>query len=215
MSRVGFECAHCRHRISVTAEWAGKAVRCPKCKVVVIAPTASSHGHRPTASPAPPDVSKSTRLIPEADSIFSDPDDGDGDSLFSGASDVRKPVLPPDASQPTLRVPGLPVSPPRPGTGAKTAGDGSRSMPTVIVPAEVTTNPFRRMVDEVMTEELRPFDDEPDEREDSAPAASGWMKWALVGVSVYAALATAAAVWGWTRDPAGKPAVVAPKRLQP
>ena len=213
MSRVGFECAHCHHRISVTAEWAGKAVRCPKCKVVVVAPTVSSHGLRPKAPPPPPapDLSKVTRTVPEADSIFSDPDDGDGDSLFSGASEVRKPILPPgDPNQPTLRVPGLPVSPTRP-----TTGGGSTSMPTVIVPAEVTTNPFRSMVDEVLTEEGRQFedDDEFDEPEAAAPAASsGWMKWALVGVSVYAALATAAAVWGWARDPAAKPAVVVPKR---
>jgi len=230
MKPVGFECVHCHHRLSVAAEWAGKAVRCPKCQVVVVAPAGtpgpSTFVPTPTSPPPrAPDLSGLSRAAPETDSIFSDPDDGDGDSLFSGLSEFRKPILPPsaDGSQPTLRVPGMPDPPPARATaGARTAIDRPAGMPTVavavVVPTEVT-NPFRRMVDEVLTEERRQVadeeaEDEADVREADEPTvgSSGWMKWALVGVSVYAALATAAAVWGWTRVPAEPPAVHTPKK---
>ena len=173
--------------------------------------------------PRAPDLSGLSRAAPETDSIFSDPDDGGGDSLFGGLSESRKPILPPpvDGSQPTLRVPGMPDAPPARATaGARTAIDHMAGMPTVavavVVPAEVK-NPFRSMVDEVLTEERRQdeeVEDEAAEREADEPAvgSSAWVKWALVVVSVYATLATAAAVWGWTRAPAEPPAVQTPKR---
>ena len=229
MKPVGFECVHCHHRLSVAAEWAGKAVRGPKCQVVVVAPAVGTPGPStfvPTPAvppPRAPDLSGLTRAAPETDSIFSDPDDGGGDSLFGGLSESRKPILPPsaDGSQPTLRVPGMPDAPPARATaGARTAIDHMAGMPTVavavVVPAEVK-NPFRSMVDEVLTEERRQdeeVEDEAAEREADEPAvgSSAWVKWALVVVSVYATLATAAAVWGWTRPPAELPAVQTPKR---
>lgn len=217
MSRVGFECAHCRHRLSVTSEWAGKAVRCPKCQQVVVAPLSSSHGLRPSPPPPPsaPDLSKARREPSETDSIFSDPDD-DGDSLFGGTSETRKPILPPDADQPTVRVPGIPDPPlpARPPTGARTASDLDAGMPTVsvVVPPEAT-NPFRRMVDEVLTEQADEKVAGPEETNPApVPRASGWMKWALLAVSVYAALATAAAVWGWSKVLAEKPAQPAQRK---
>ncbi len=230
MKPVGFECVHCHHRLSVAAEWAGKAVRCPKCQVVVVAPAVGTPGPStfvPTPAvppPRAPDLSGLSRAAPETDSIFSDPDDGDGDSLFSGLSESRKPILPPsaDGSQPTLRVPGMPDAPPARATaGARTAIDHMAGMPTVAVAVVVPTemaNPFQSMVDEVLTEERQQdaaAEDEADEEEhpdEPTVGSSGWRKWALVGVSVYAALATAAAVWGWTRPPAEMPAVLAPKK---
>jgi len=210
MTPAGFECLHCHHRLSVSAEWVGKAVRCPKCQVVMKIPT---HGPAPSdlLPVVPPQVVSPPRDVPrsssDTDSIFSDPDEGDGESLFSGSEAVRRPILPPhppDATQSTIRVPG--VADPQP-VVKPPAAPGVRDEPS---------DPFGAMVDEVMSRARR-GDDEYDPRSEfgadsEPPASSGWMKWAIVGVSVYAALTTVAAVWGWARPLAEKPPVITPKR---
>jgi len=167
-----------------------------------------------TAGPPPviPPPRDAPRSSSDTDSIFSDPDEGDGESVFSRSSEVRRPILPPhppDATQSTIRVPGVAdpqpvVKPPAPRLPA----------PPFFVTPDEPPDPFGTMVDEVMS---RRGADEDDPRSDfgadfAPPAPSGWMKWALVGVSVYAALATAAAVWGWARPLADKPPQHTPKR---
>lgn len=223
MNRLGFDCPTCRHRLSVPADRAGKAARCPKCQAVMLAPSADSG--TPVAPAAAPDLSGAARKADEADSIFSDPADGDGDSLFEDVP-PRKPLVPAamDSSQATVRVPGIPDPPSAPytpppvaqsatrhATGSRTAIDLFAGPPTV--PDEVT-NPFRRMVDEVMGEARQPDEDDLGQESEAEEFAAGsaWKTWALVAVSVYAAVATAAAVWGWTRTPGAPPAVVQPKK---
>lgn len=222
MTRLAFDCDTCRHRLAVPADRAGKAVRCPKCRAVMLAPTASS-----PPGGAVPDLSAAARDAADADSIFSDTD-GDGESLFEDVDAPRKPVFPTSAddTQATLRVPGVPVPPvataapftPQPltlhGTGSATLPKAIPApIPAAPTPAE-TTNPFRRMVDEVMSE-AREQDAAEAERDDDEPAPEArpagepaWKSWALVAVSVYALLATAAAVWGWTRTLPEKPPAV-------
>ena len=208
MTPVGFECVNCHHRLSVSADWAGKAVRCPKCQVVMKIPAPRA------ASPAPPSQGLPTpRNVPrsssDTDSIFSDPDDGDAESVFSGSSDVRRPVLPPrppDATQSTIRVPG--VADPQPVVKPPVS-------PVAVDPDE-GSDPFGAMVDEVMSRARHADEDGPPsefgEGDDDPPAPPRWMTWALVGLSVYAALATAVAVWGWVRPAAEPPPVQAPTR---
>jgi hypothetical protein len=220
MTSVGFECVHCRHRLLVRADRVGKAVRCPNCQTVLIVPS--------SAQPDPGELVQTPLTAPgmrrppskpqELDSIFSDEDEDE--SLFGGLSEVRKPILPPsltDSPQPTVRVPGIADAP----TGAKPAAERFPDVPPVVVvpPAAVApaegTNLFRRMVDEVLTEaEERADEDEfePDAAADAPGGSSRWLKWAFVGVSVYAVAATAAAVWGWTRAPAERPGVQVPKK---
>lgn len=238
MNRLGFNCTTCHHRLAVAADRAGKAVRCPKCRAVMLAPVASLPASGGTPIPTPPDLSGAAGQVAEVDSIFSDPADGDGESLFDDGPAPRKPLFPSpvDSTQATLRVPGVPAplqSPapftplpiPQPPSGSRTAIDPFASAPTLpaaipasaATPAE-TTNPFRRMVDEVMSDvhEQDEADAEADDRdrevEEPHPAAGAWKTWALVAVSVYALLATAAAVWGWTRTPPDKPAVAPVKK---
>lgn len=174
-----------------------------------------------------PDLRGAASKADEADSIFSDAD-GDGESLFEDVDAPRKPVFPTaaDDAQATIRVPGVPPPPtattpftPQPLT---LHGNGAATLPKA-VPAPIpavpvtptpveTTNPFRRMVDEVMDEtrgedERDAADAERDGEDESAVRPAGgpaWKTWALVVVSVYALLATAAAVWGWTRTPPEK-----------
>ena len=219
MSTIGFECVHCHHRLSVSTDWAGKAVRCPKCQTVNLAPSSDRPIPTPPVpaviqSPAP-EVKQPLSSGLETDSIFSDTTDDE--SVIGGlAAQVPRPLLPSpksEAEQPTVRGTNLPETklPIRPPAEVRGSIDLFAGSATVSSSQAEVTNPFRKMVDEVLSEaEAEEASSAGSETEsqlevDLPTRSPTWQKWALIGVSCYALLATIAAVWGWTRTPADKP----------
>jgi hypothetical protein len=111
MQPLTFACPQCSRRMGVGLEWMGKSVRCPHCRNVVVAPTATpskSAFASPLADP-PPAAEPSDaveaplpRFAPPpregAESIFGEEAASD-DSVFEAPA-ARKPIVVPDVSEP-------------------------------------------------------------------------------------------------------------------
>ncbi|MBL8865950.1 MAG: hypothetical protein JNK93_10375 [Planctomycetia bacterium] len=118
MQSLTFACPQCTRRMGVGLEWMGKSVRCPHCRQVVVAPTATP-SKTAFASPladAPPATDPSDafdvplpRFAPPpregAESIFGEEAASD-DSVFATPT-APKPVLLPDVAEPSPRSSGL------------------------------------------------------------------------------------------------------------
>jgi hypothetical protein len=90
MSNLMFPCERCGQRMAVLPENQGKAVRCPHCQQVVVAPTGNlppDHGPVNAAGPAPAnDWVDAVIAAPggvSGESIFEATEEGDGDALFA------------------------------------------------------------------------------------------------------------------------------------
>jgi hypothetical protein len=133
-----FPCPFCGRRMGVGMELAGKHVRCPHCKQIVLAPTAAA----PTAAPAfvppkpppPPqpdsDPVFNTAPRESADSILSDPEESD-DEVFSSSKNgtrMRIPDLPDPANpwginDPVTRIDNRDAPPPAPRSETASAAE--------------------------------------------------------------------------------------------
>ncbi|HUR54810.1 MAG TPA: hypothetical protein VMZ71_11810 [Gemmataceae bacterium] len=95
-----FPCPFCGRRMGVGMELAGKHVRCPHCKQIVLAPTAAVPTTAPPAPPPPSPMDDgpvfNTAPRESADSILSDPEESE-DEVFSSSKNgtrMRIPDLP-------------------------------------------------------------------------------------------------------------------------
>lgn len=104
MNPLTFPCPRCAKRLGVGLELAGKSVRCPHCREVVVAPGA--------ATAPEPDLLMTPGPRESAESIFADPEESD-DSLFA-APPHRVLTLPPPEPQPAAptRLPNPLITPP-------------------------------------------------------------------------------------------------------
>lgn len=104
MNPLTFPCPHCNRRMGVRLEYAGKSVRCPHCREVVVAPVVSTAPTTQTISQ--PAASFTPPPRETAESILAEPEESD-DSLFSVPSDRKVPILPPQEPIPSPN----PISP--------------------------------------------------------------------------------------------------------
>lgn len=99
MQPLTFSCPNCSRRVGVGLELMGKSVRCPNCRQVVVAPTATpskASFPSPLADPLDDDAALPRFAPPPgegAESIFGD---ANGDDSVFEAPDARKPILTPD-----------------------------------------------------------------------------------------------------------------------
>jgi hypothetical protein len=109
MQPFTFPCPNCGRRVGIGLELLGKSVRCPHCRQVVVAPTAT-----PSKGPTPSPFSEADDHLPRfapppregAESIFGEAAASE-DSLFE-APTAHKPVLVPDTDDgPSPRSSGL------------------------------------------------------------------------------------------------------------
>jgi hypothetical protein len=119
--------------MGVSAEWAGRRVRCPHCKQVVHAPPAAESAP-PPAPPPPPGAAPVFNLPRKeaADSILSDPAESEDDLFGPQEAAGRGPVLPVDVT---------------PDDPLPTAPSATQSPPLILNPPERTVpaadgNPF-------------------------------------------------------------------------
>lgn len=120
MNPLTFPCPRCAKRLGVGLELAGKSVRCPHCREVVVAPG--------VATAPQPDLLTTSGPRESSESIFADPEESD-DSLFAAPAQ-RVLTLPPPEPLPTAptRLPNPLITSPPP-TDANPFAIPDRSTP--------------------------------------------------------------------------------------
>jgi DNA-directed RNA polymerase subunit RPC12/RpoP len=222
MQTLTFPCPVCGRRMGVGLDLAGRPVRCPHCRQVVVAPAPTGPSDRPAPSvaddrppPSEPDFLAPNFLPPRregAESIFGEPGDED-ESVFASARPPR-PSLPGesgDAAGPDERtevmsaeVPAAPPSRPAPSVSTEPDIRASAFVPPSPKPADAP-DPWAKLDDAPPAPAVVPVAP-PD------PPAVRRLKWAVAGLAAYAAVATGVAVWGWVRAADAKAPPASPPR---
>jgi len=180
----------------------------------------SAWGEPPKSDVGTPEVVRRSAPVREAaDSIFGEPDELD-DSLFGPTPKSRQSVVPLDPQQATDRIPGLADLPPiRPFNLPEPTPppvDHSNGVPfpeidesQIEILSHTLANPFELPDEAIEPEPVKKVKkkakavakevakEEPEEPK--AKSTTDWKLIILVGVSVYAALVTILAIWGWMR----------------
>lgn len=163
-----FRCEHCRQRISARDAYAGRRVRCPRCKHPVRVPQAETasgesaadqHDPAPPPPPAPVVAPQAPVIIPESAPVFTQRPPKDFSTIFSTPLDdlfdpaahdyapeeltqVLRPVHSeddPPSGAPSLKSP----EPPAVAMPAETEAP-PQSSPEVVEPAEIIDAPAPR-----------------------------------------------------------------------
>ncbi len=169
MKPLTFPCPKCSKRLGVGLELAGKSVRCPHCREVVVAPSAAT-------ATAPGQLAQ-TGQRESAESIFADPEESE-DSLFPASAPRVLPLPPPDphaapATGPRVQNP-LITPPPTSHRVADAPQPATDANPFAVVAPSPRRKPVGR----------KPIP---------------WKAIALYALIGYAVLMTALAAWGWMR----------------
>lgn len=179
MPTITVRCSGCRKRLTAPERAAGRTVRCPNCGTSV---TLVADGDATVIDASVPDFSY-LKDQPAADDDILLADTGDDHESALGHSTVRRPA------QPTKVV----AVPPPPA-------------PVVYTPPAVgvngpADNPFAHLDDTAPTPQPPPRKQPPPPDEPApepvAARTPGWVWPVVIGLAVYAAVATGAAVWGW------------------
>lgn len=187
MQPLTFACTACAKRVGVPAEFAGRKVRCPHCKAVVVAPEAAA----PPIPPPPPAAIPDPVLVPPAPMTFSAPQSEGAESIFGEAEEEDDSLF--AAPKPKL-------SPlPRPETQHAPDPIAPTHAPSVLVSDD---NPFTSMSaapaagDAIVPEPSAP-------RPTKKPAVSvrpiPWKVVLIVILAGYSFLITVVAAIGWLR----------------
>lgn len=188
MPAITLRCPGCRKRLTAPEKAAGRTLRCPNCGGPV---TVAADLDATVVDGTAPDFSYLRSHSDSDDDILKADDPDDSESAL-GQSTARRP------SQPTRVVP---VPPP--------TAPVVYTPPAAGVNGEGSDNPFVELGSgEAVVASPRPPSDvrkksapigkseaEPDPT--PSPPTPGWVWPTLIGLTVYAAVATAAAVWGW------------------
>lgn len=135
MQIVNFQCGKCGKLMGISAEHLGTQVHCPHCHEIVEAP-------RPAPPPDPyADVHVDIPDSKEQESIFTHPEDEQGDDLFGGPA---KPLveLPPESAprHAVEREPRSPREMPEPDRGAFAARPAATMPETIEAPSDHGAN---------------------------------------------------------------------------
>jgi hypothetical protein len=171
MKPLTFPCPKCEKRLGVGLDLAGKSVRCPHCREVVVAPTAAT-------APAP-DLLSQAAPRESAESIFADPEESD-DGLFAAPPRPVLTITPPEPQRvPATRLPNPIITPPPRSDRVAEAPDPPGEANPFELPTTGAPTPVKRKLPEKQPINWKPI-----------------AFYALIGYSV---LMTVLAVWGWLR----------------
>lgn len=188
MPAITLRCPGCRKRLTAPERAAGRTLRCPNCGNPV---TVTMDLDATVTDGIVPDFSY-LRTEADADDDILLADDKDDSESALGQSTARRPA------QPTKVVPVPPPSapvvytPPAAGVNVEAADNPFAELGTgeaVVTPPRPPSD-VRKKSAPISKSEAEP---------DPAPTAPtpGWVWPVLIGLTVYAAVATGAAVWGW------------------
>ena len=210
MPALTFACPKCGRRMGVGPQLSGRAVRCPHCKEVVVAPASGATVATPppaaavspggASQPAGPSPSELPTFTPpsqeRADSILAE--HADDESLFDSVAAPRVVMPAEPASRPPAGVfmpdPADNRRPPPADEGEPPAYGGE---PPTADPWSSLDAPLPAAVAAAAPPSAPPPPAAPAPAAD--PRAARRLKVALAAVAAYAVVATAVAVWGWLR----------------
>lgn len=152
-----FRCEHCRQKIAARDTYAGRRVRCPRCKQAVRVPALEAPPVAPLAGPAAANVKVDVQVnapvpVPEPAPVFTQPPPRDFSSIFSAPLDALFEGGPHDYAPEELTQVLRPVHPPvEPSSGEEAMefpfseiGDiesPPKPPPVAVEPAEVIDAP--------------------------------------------------------------------------
>lgn len=205
-----FPCMLCRKLMAIPTEMAGKAVRCPHCKEVCIAP---GHHDQPLPPPA------FTKPVEQPESIFSEPGANEESVIDDGGQkgldvSIVQPMKPAAGPPPAYAVPPLPQQTPAVSYPA-TAYANPAPIPNYTAqgylmpqqPAFYVPPPAPPPVPVAPQPELVSTESASSRR--TKPAAQPLpLKEIIIGcLAMYGLVITVVAIIGWTRSPAPAPVV--------